>query len=70
MLKDLCQQPLAILWILGILLAIYIACILIDFVRQGLFVVTVDRNRGHWFELVWNGIESKSKHLQEERTLS
>lgn len=53
-LKDLCQQPLAILWILGILLAIYIACILIDFVRQGLFVVTVDRNRGHWFELAWN----------------
>ncbi|WP_270200302.1 hypothetical protein [Bifidobacterium pseudocatenulatum] len=65
-LKDLYQPPFAILWILGILLAIYIACILIDFVRQGLFAVTVNRNRGRWLELVWDGIEKQIKHLQEE----
>ena len=36
------------------MLAIYIVCTLIDFVRHGLFAVTVDRNRGRWFELAWN----------------
>lgn len=53
-LEDLYQQPFAILQILGILLIIYLVCTLIDFVRQGLFAVTVNRNRGHWFELVWS----------------
>lgn len=61
LLNNLYQQPFAVLQILGILLAIYLACTLIDFVRQGLFAVTVDRNRGHWFELVWNGI---GKHVE------
>lgn len=53
-LEDLYQQPFAILRILGILLAIYAACTLLDFIRQALFAVTVDRRRGHWFELLWN----------------
>lgn len=53
-LEDLYQQPFAILQILGILLIIYLVCTLIDFVRQGLFAVTVNRNRGRWFELAWN----------------
>ena len=53
-LGDLYQQPLAILRILGILLAIYAACTLLDFVRQALFARTIDRRRGRWFELLWN----------------
>ena len=47
-LQNLYQQPLAILQILGILLAIYVACTLLDFIRQALFAVTIDRRRGHW----------------------
>ena len=35
-------------------LAIFACCLALDLVRQGLFAVTVDRNRGHRFELVWN----------------
>lgn len=31
---------------------LFCVCTLIDFIRQGLFAVTVDRNRGRWFELV------------------
>lgn len=69
-LENLYQQPFAILQILGILLTIYFACTLIDVMRQGLFAVTVNRNRGRCLELVWNGIEKQIKHLQEERTLS
>lgn len=53
-LQNLYQQPFAILQILGILLAIYAVCTLIDFIRQALFAVTIDRRRGHWFELLWN----------------
>jgi|GEM_PF-197768 len=53
-LQDLYQQPLAILQILGILLAIYAICTLLDFIRQALFAVTIDRRRGHWFDLLWN----------------
>ena len=57
-LQNLYQQPLAILQILGILLAIYAACTLIDFIRQALFAVTIDRRRGRWFELLWNKASS------------
>lgn len=46
-LQDLYQQPLAILQILGILLAIYATCTLLDFIRQTLFAATIDRRRGH-----------------------
>lgn len=53
-LQDLYQQPLAILRILGILLAIYAACTLIDFIRQALFAATIDRCRGRWFDLLWD----------------
>ena len=37
-------------------LAIYAICTLLDFIRQALFAVTVDRRRGHWFELLWDRI--------------
>lgn len=57
-LQDLYRQPFAIPQILGILLAIYATCTLIDFIRQALFAVTIDRRRGHWFELLWNKASS------------
>lgn len=47
-LQNLYQQPLSILQILGILLAIYVACTLLDFIRQALFAVTINRRRGCW----------------------
>lgn len=47
-LQNLYQQPFAILRILGILLAIYTTCTLIDFIRQALFAATLDRRRGRW----------------------
>ena len=62
-LQGLLQQPLAILRILGILLAIYAVCTLLDFIRQALFAVTIDRRRGHWFELLWDKV-SERKHGQ------
>lgn len=55
-LKNLYQQPLAILQIFGILLAIYAICTLLDFIRQALFAITIDRRRGHWFELLWDRV--------------
>ena len=55
-LQNLYQQPLAILQILGILPAIYAVCTLLDFIRQALFAATIDRRRGHWFELLWDKV--------------
>ena len=57
-LQDLYQQPLAILQILGILLAIYATCTLIDFIRQALFAATIDRRRGRWFDLLWDKVST------------
>lgn len=64
-LQNLYQQPLAILRIFGILLAIYAVCTLLDFVRQALFAVTIDRKRGHWFDLLRN----KASHLKASSEL-
>ena len=57
-LQDLYQQPFAILRILGILLAIYATCTLLDFIRQALFAATIDRRRGRWFELLWDKVSA------------
>lgn len=57
-LQDLYQQPLAILQILGILLAIYATCTLLDFIRQALFAATIDRRRGRWFDLLWDKVSA------------
>lgn len=63
-LQNLYQQPWAILLILGILLAIYAICTLLDFIRQALFAVTIDKRRGRWFELLWDkACERKNSQL-------
>ena len=58
-LQDLYQQPLAILQILGILLAIYATCTLLDFIRQALFAATIDRRRGRWFDLLLDKVSNR-----------
>lgn len=62
------QQPFAILQILGILLTIYFACTLIDFMRQGLFAVTINRNRGRRFELVWDKATERIERGEHKRS--
>ena len=63
-LQNLYQQPWAILLILGILLAIYAICTLLNFIRQALFAVTIDKRRGRWFELLWDkACERKNSQL-------
>lgn len=64
-LKNLYQQPLAMVQILGILLAIYVVCTLLDFIRQALFATTIDRRRGHWFNLFWERIASLYPKISE-----
>ena len=58
-LQNLYQQPLVILQILGILLAIYAVCTLLDFIRQALFAATLDRRRGRWFDLLWDKVSNR-----------
>lgn len=47
---------------------IYFACTLIGFIRQGLFAVTVDRNRGRWFELVWDKTTERIERGKHKRS--
>lgn len=54
------HRPFAILQILGILLAIYIACTLLDFIRQGLFAITIDKHQGRWFNRLWTVVSTKT----------
>ena len=58
-LENLYQQPLAILQIVDIPLAIYATCTLLDFIRRALFAVIIDRRRGHWFDLLWNTVSDR-----------
>lgn len=36
--------------------------------RQGLFAVTVNRNRGHWFELVWDKAMKRIERGEHKRS--
>lgn len=68
-LEYLYQKPFAILQILGILLTIYIICTLIDFARQGLFAITVNRHQGRWFNLLWDAVSAKVDRYRERKQL-
>lgn len=63
------QKPFAILQILGILLAIYIVCTLLDFVRQGLFAITISRHQGRWFNLLWAAVSARVGRYREHKEL-
>lgn len=55
-LKDIYGKPFALLRIVVTLLGVYVACTLCDFIRRGLFALTVDRHPGRWFEALWNTV--------------
>ncbi|KAB7789606.1 acyltransferase family protein [Bifidobacterium leontopitheci] len=53
-----CNQYLATGWLrfgeeCAVAIVFFCAAILTDFIRQGIFVVTVDRRKGRWFERAW-----------------
>ena len=48
--------PWLVLYMCLSCLAVYAGCTLIDYVRRGLFVITIDRNPGQWFDVVWKKI--------------
>ena len=60
-------------WML-LLISLLLACgffvlaVYLGFIRQGLFAVTVDRSRGHWFELVWNKVMERIERGEHKRS--
>lgn len=46
------------LMVIGCILAAYVACFGIDWLRQALFSLTVDRRKGAWFDKLWNKISA------------
>lgn len=55
-LKDIYGKPFMVLHVIGILLGVYAACTLCDFIRRGLFALTVDRHPGRWFNALWDAV--------------
>ena len=46
----------------------FVLAVLLGFIRQGLFAVTIDRNRGHWFELVWDKATKRIERGEHKRS--
>ena len=46
------------LMVIGCILAVYVVCFGIDWLRQALFSFTVDRHKGAWFDKLWNKISA------------
>ncbi|WP_277984912.1 hypothetical protein [Bifidobacterium pseudolongum] len=40
---------------------------MIDFTRQGLFAITVNRHQGRWFNLLWDTIAAKVDRYRERK---
>lgn len=55
-LKDIYGKPFMVLHVIGILFGVYAACTLCDFIRRGLFALTVDRHPGRWFNALWDTV--------------
>lgn len=45
---------------IALCLASFMIAILLGIIRQVLFAVTIDRRRGHWFNLLWNKLSSRT----------
>lgn len=49
-------HPIQLLEAVGILIAMYLACTLVDLIRHALFSVTIDRFWGAWFNALWSRV--------------
>lgn len=49
-------SPLLIVAIIGASIAVFAVCAVFDQIRELLFRLTIDRNRGKWFDALWNGV--------------
>lgn len=52
----------AVLILIAIMIVVYTVCTLLDFIRQFIFRLTVDRHKGKWFEAFYVFITSRYDH--------
>lgn len=55
-LKSVYYMPYPIVSGLAVVISIFVVCLVTDAFRHVLFSITIDRNPGRWFELMWNRI--------------
>lgn len=53
-LHDIMSSPLAVPILIGVACAVFLVCTVLDRLRGMLFLVTVDRRRGAWFDVLWH----------------
>ena len=58
------NTPWLIPYAFGSALAVYVACVLIDYVRRGVFALTIDRYPGKIFNMIWERV-AKVKLLEK-----
>ena len=72
--SEVYNKPLAILVAMGFVLSVFISCIFLDIVRQGLFKITVEKNKGMYFNKLslhiskYKFISRLRDYLSEEST--
>lgn len=42
---------------IGIIIVVFLGSVAVDLIRQRIFALTIDRNKGAWFALVWHRAE-------------
>lgn len=71
-LKTLYNEPYAVPESILTIIIVFLFCMMVDFVRQGLFTITIDRRRGYRFNQLYTYITSKhwiqqlNQHLAEK----
>lgn len=50
---------------IAIIITVFLGSVVVDLIRQRLFALTIDRNKGAWFALLWQ----RAKHLITTRWL-
>lgn len=48
------SRVMSIFYPIGVVLFLCIVCVLLDVVKSVIFKFTVDRNKGQWFDLIWD----------------
>lgn len=61
-LAEIYQKQYAWLIAIGVAFGVFVVCLILDLIRQGLFRLTVDRHRGAWFDRLYNWVSLKSRN--------
>ena len=63
---DTYSAPVILLIVFVIGIAVFVVTLILDKVRALLFKLTIDRNKGHWFDVLWDVAERRFPILKDK----